>query len=153
MSDNDIAEILSHFDAPMLMRIAFCNVSTAEVTEIMNKLGKVEINIGDGLTLLHQASQFDRPDLVDLLLSRDHPLEVKNDHIETFPFLRPYDCATVSNKSRRNTLGSSMLEGKYRVRTEINKVNHLALVMYSLILTKKKRRCGLSNEPEVLSVA
>lgn len=76
MSDNDISELLRYFDASMLMRIAFCSVSCEEVTEIIEKLGKVEIDIGDGLTLLHQAAQFDRGDLVDLLLGRNHPVEV-----------------------------------------------------------------------------
>lgn len=39
--------------------------------------------VGDGLTLLHQAAQFDRTDLIDFLCEEGHDTEVKTLHGET----------------------------------------------------------------------
>ena len=76
MSDNDIDALLEAFDPIMLMKTALCSITTDELEDIINKMGKTVINIGEGLTLLHQAAQFGRPDLLEILLEKGHPLEV-----------------------------------------------------------------------------
>jgi hypothetical protein len=76
MEDGDFSALMEHFEPAMLMKIVFCQLSVEEVNAIVDKVGKVVIDIGDGLTLLHQAAQFDRPDLIHCLVERGHPVEV-----------------------------------------------------------------------------
>ena len=81
---NDISAILEAYDDPMfLMRISLCQIHLEEVQEMVRRIGKVEIDIGDGLTLLHQAASFNREDLVEYLCSAGHSTEVKTIHGET----------------------------------------------------------------------
>ena len=78
--DNDISALLTAFDPLFLVRISMCQLSVEDMREIARKLGKVEINIGDGLTLLHQAASHNRPDLVEYLCDQGHSTEVKTIH-------------------------------------------------------------------------
>lgn len=80
---NDIPLLLEKYDAFYLMRIAMCQISLNDVKDIIKKLNKIEINIGDGLTLLHQAASFNRPDLIEYLCNNGHSTEVKTVHGET----------------------------------------------------------------------
>jgi ankyrin repeat protein len=82
---NDINAIMAAYpDDPLfLMRIALCRIDLEETQELVRRLGKVEIDIGDGLTLLHQAASFNRDDLVEYLCDAGHSTEVKTIHGET----------------------------------------------------------------------
>lgn len=81
--NDDISALIEAFDPLMVMRVALCQLSIQDVQNIIQRVGKVEINIGDGLTLLHQAASHDRDDLVELLCSLGHSTEVKTIHGET----------------------------------------------------------------------
>jgi hypothetical protein len=81
---NDISDLflkckdLSEKDPTFFMRIGICRLTLDEVKEIVKKMGKAVIDIGDGLTLLHLASQFGRADIVEYLAGEmNHPLEVR----------------------------------------------------------------------------
>jgi hypothetical protein len=82
---NDINAIMEAYlgDPLFLMRIAMCRITLEETQELVRRLGKVEIDIGDGLTLLHQAASFNRDDLVEYLCGAGHSTEVKTIHGET----------------------------------------------------------------------
>eukprot|EP00469_Lotharella_globosa_P013041 CAMPEP_0167789128 /NCGR_PEP_ID=MMETSP0111_2-20121227/10492_1 /TAXON_ID=91324 /ORGANISM="Lotharella globosa, Strain CCCM811" /LENGTH=328 /DNA_ID=CAMNT_0007681219 /DNA_START=114 /DNA_END=1100 /DNA_ORIENTATION=+ len=66
-----------------LMDIAICRLSVGDVKNIIGKLNKVVVNVGGGLTLLHQAAQADRPDIIELLHAQGHPTESRTCHGET----------------------------------------------------------------------
>jgi hypothetical protein len=80
---NDINALMAAFDPLMLMKVAMFNITLEDVQEIVRRLGKVEIDIGDGLTLLHQAGSHNRDDLVEFLCDAGHSTEVKTVHGET----------------------------------------------------------------------
>jgi hypothetical protein len=80
---NDIDALIAAFDPILMIKVAMCNVTLEEIQEIVRRLGKVEINIGDGLTLLHQAGSHNRDDLVEYLCEAGHSTEVKTIHGET----------------------------------------------------------------------
>ncbi len=82
-NNNDISALFTAFDPLFVFKISMCNISVEDVQEIVRRLGKVEVDIGDGLTLLHQAAAFNRPDLVKFLCDQGHSTEVKTIHGET----------------------------------------------------------------------
>ena len=64
-------------DFSMIMKISLGRFSVEEAKQIVELMGKVVINIGDGLTLLHVAAQNDRCDLIEYFCGElHHPLEV-----------------------------------------------------------------------------
>jgi len=64
-------------DPMFFLKLSVCQVSLEEVKAIVQKMGRSHIDVGDGLTLLHLASQFGRSDLVEYLAGEcKHPLEV-----------------------------------------------------------------------------
>jgi len=76
MSGDDINAILARYDFTFVMKLVNGTQSLQETETIVKQLGKVLINIGDGLTLLHQAASHNRADLVKYFISQGHPLEV-----------------------------------------------------------------------------
>jgi hypothetical protein len=73
---NDIQLLMDAYDPLMLMKVAMGRITVDEAKDIVQKLGKTLINIGDGLTLLHQAASFNHCELLEWLLSIGHPTEV-----------------------------------------------------------------------------
>lgn len=74
---NDIAAVLSH-PGDLVMKILMGRQSVEETQSLIDHVGKVEINIGDGLTLLHQAASTNRADLINFLCSKGHSTEVQS---------------------------------------------------------------------------
>ena len=61
----------------VVLRLGFGNVTVNEVRNIIDKMGKVVIDIGDGLTLLHVAAQYNHCEMIQYLCEeKNHPLEV-----------------------------------------------------------------------------
>lgn len=81
--ENDISLLFDKLELGYVLKISLCHLTLEETEEIVRKCNKVEINIGDGLTLLHQAASHDRPDLVNFLCEQGHSTEVKTKHGET----------------------------------------------------------------------
>ena len=73
--ENDISAILG-LDPILLMKLAQGSQSIEETEKVIDHIGRLEINIGDGLTLLHQAASNNRVELVEFLCSKGHPTEV-----------------------------------------------------------------------------
>ncbi len=78
MAENDIAALMEAVGDDFLLftKITVGRQSVEETQMLIDKLGKVEIQIGDGLTLLHQAASHNDVDVVEFLCSKGHPLEV-----------------------------------------------------------------------------
>jgi len=86
-----------------VMKIAFFRLSADELNDIIDKVGKTVIDIGDGLTLLHQAAQFDRPDLLEILLEKGHDIEVSGHKLNRLTtFCHNKNGVAGSYKKRRN---------------------------------------------------
>lgn len=83
-ASNDIAELiqkckdrLNVIDGMWLLKLGLGQVSLDIIKGIVEIMGKVVIDIGDGLTLLHLAAQFGRCDWIEYLAGEaHHPLEV-----------------------------------------------------------------------------
>jgi ankyrin repeat protein len=88
---NDITELLEKCGSKLntsepgwMLRLSFGAVSIETIKTMVEAMGKVVINIGDGLTLLHLAGQCNRPDWMHYLVGeKQHPLEVRTIHGET----------------------------------------------------------------------
>eukprot|EP01033_Poteriospumella_lacustris_P012254 gene12254-8765_t len=87
---NDLDELFSKCDDlkaqdPMfLIKLTLFRVSVEDIAKVVDRMGRAVINIGDGLTLLHQAAQFNRPEIIVYLVKeKQHPVEVKTRHGET----------------------------------------------------------------------
>ena len=78
MADTSDVEAVISFGSGsgLTMKILMGSQSVEETQLLMDHLGKVEIDIGDGLTLLHQAASNNRADLVKYLCSKGHSTEV-----------------------------------------------------------------------------
>eukprot|EP01039_Chlorochromonas_danica_P003246 gene3246-3556_t len=82
---NDIEELmdkctdpLSEIDGMWLLKLGLGQVSLEIIKGIIEIMGRVVIDIGDGLTLLHLAAQFGRCEWIEYLAGEaQHPLEVK----------------------------------------------------------------------------
>lgn len=72
---NDIAAVLS-CPGDLVMKVLMGRLSILETQLLINHVGKVEINIGEGLTLLHQAASTNRADLIHFLCAKGHSTEV-----------------------------------------------------------------------------
>lgn len=77
---NDIEELLQKLgenNLPIVMKISMGLISLEELKTIIELMNRPVVNIGDGLTLLHIAAQYNRCDLIDYLCGElHHPLEV-----------------------------------------------------------------------------
>lgn len=87
---NDLDELCSKCadlkdqDPMFLLKLSLFRVSVEDIVKVVDRMGRAAIDIGDGLTLLHQAAQFNRPDIITYLVKeKHHPLEVKTRHGET----------------------------------------------------------------------
>jgi hypothetical protein len=91
MSSGDLDELLNKckpvidpIDPIWLMRLSVGAVPVEVIELIVACMGRVAIDIGDGLTLLHIAGQCNRPDWVEYLVGeKQHPVEAKTVHGET----------------------------------------------------------------------
>lgn len=72
-------------DPGFIFRLSFFNKTSVEdVKKVVERLGKAVVDIGDGLTLLHQAAQFNRVDIAHYLVREvGHPVEVRTINGET----------------------------------------------------------------------
>ena len=60
-----------------LFNLSFARTDLSDIKLIVEAMGRSKINIGDGLTLLHQAAQFGRVDWIEYLVGEmHHDLEV-----------------------------------------------------------------------------
>lgn len=75
--DNDLSAIAT-LDPLLLVKLDRGSQTIAEMQRVVDHTGKVEINIGNGLTLLHVAAANNRVDLVEFLCSRGHSTEVRH---------------------------------------------------------------------------
>ncbi|KAI8808789.1 ankyrin repeat-containing domain protein [Cladochytrium replicatum] len=82
-----MADMITLIRDPSTMHIALnitIGVQSVEDTRfVVDKLGKVVVYVGDNLTLLHQAAQYNRDDIVEFLLSRGHPIDPRTSRGET----------------------------------------------------------------------
>ena len=78
---NDVAKIPSHLLSP----IAFGRFSVDEAREVVEAVGKVAVDIGDGLTLLHMAAQHELVEVAEFLIERGHPLDCQTDGVAETP--------------------------------------------------------------------
>jgi ankyrin repeat protein len=81
---NDLDELfikctdLSAADPAFFLKMSMGRLSLNDVKEMVSRMGKAVIQIGDGLTLLHLAAQNGCLDIVEYLVEdMKHPLEVK----------------------------------------------------------------------------
>ncbi len=90
--ENDISLLIEKCSATLeamgernwLLMLSFGRVSLNAIKAIVECMGRVVIDIGDRLTLLHLAGQCNRPDWVHFLAGEmHHPTEVKTIHGET----------------------------------------------------------------------
>lgn len=71
---NDLDELFSKCadlkaqDPMFLIKLSLFRVSVEDIVKVVDRMGRAVINIGDGLTLLHQAAQFNRPDIIVYLV-------------------------------------------------------------------------------------
>lgn len=93
---NDIDEILDkcadlkETDPGWIFKLSLGQLDVEQIKIIVEKMGRVTLNIGEGLTLLHLAAQYNRYDWIIYLCNElNHPLEVKTRVGET-----PLDQAT-----------------------------------------------------------
>jgi len=84
--DNDLSAIVN-LGPLLLMKLARGSQSIAETQEVVDHTGRVEINIGNGLTLLHVAASNNRVDLVEFLCSRGHSTEVICSSVGAYGFM------------------------------------------------------------------
>lgn len=72
-------------DPGFILKLSFLHTTTVEdIQKVVERMGKCVIDIGDGLTLLHQAAQFNRVDIAHYLIKEaGHPVEVKTINGET----------------------------------------------------------------------
>eukprot|EP01039_Chlorochromonas_danica_P010272 gene10272-11368_t len=97
-------ERLNVIDDMWVLKLAMGQVSLDVVKAVVEIMGKVVINVGDGLTLLHLGAQFGRCDWIEYLAGEaHHPLELKTMTGET-----PLDQA-----SWKGYINASMLLIKY----------------------------------------
>jgi ankyrin repeat protein len=90
-NENDIEEmftkckpVIDPIDPMWLLKLSMGRTTLEVVKKVVECMGRAEINIGDGLTLLHIAGQFNRPDMVTYLAGeKAHPTEVRTIHGET----------------------------------------------------------------------
>lgn len=83
MAENDIQELMQkcaeidHIDPMWMLKLAFGRVSLEIIKTIVAKMNRVKLDIGDGLTLLHIAAQFNHVEWISYLVGeKNHPLEV-----------------------------------------------------------------------------
>jgi hypothetical protein len=84
MASDDIQEVfdkckdLEDNDPGFIIKLSMGRCSVDDVKAIIDRMGKVVINIGDGLTLLHVFSLYGNYDVVHYLAGdKHHPLEVR----------------------------------------------------------------------------
>lgn len=72
-------------DPGFILKLSFLHTTTVEdIQKVVERMGKGVIDIGDGLTLLHQAAQFNRVDIAHYLIKEaGHPVEAKTINGET----------------------------------------------------------------------
>lgn len=68
-----------------IFKLSFFHTTTVDdIKQVVQRMGKAVIDIGDGLTLLHQAAQFNRVDIAHYLVKEGgHPVEVRTVNGET----------------------------------------------------------------------
>lgn len=83
MDDNDLDELfdkcndLQERDPAFFLKLSIGRLTVDDIKNIIERMGKVLVNIGDGLTLLHIGAQFGNCDIVHYLaVEENHPLEV-----------------------------------------------------------------------------
>lgn len=75
-AENDIEAILAAPINHIAIKVGMGRQSVLETGALIAHIGKVVMDIGEGLTLLHLAAQFNRVDLIEYLCDMGHPLEV-----------------------------------------------------------------------------
>ncbi len=82
---NDLSEVFSKWsDSAFIFKLTLGLNTVEELKPFVDTMGRVLINLGDGLTLLHIAAQYGRDDWMDYFIdSCQHPLECQTVHGET----------------------------------------------------------------------
>lgn len=89
-TENDIQDLfekcadLIASDPAFIFKLSLGRTNLNDTKAILSRMGKVVVNIGDGLTLLHLAAQFGNVEIAQYLVEEKcHPLEMRTAHGET----------------------------------------------------------------------
>jgi hypothetical protein len=82
---NDIQLLIKELDFAQCMGIAFGKLNVPLTQKCINLVGRTEVRIGDGLTLLHIAAQHNLADVAKYLLEKGHSTECQTDPVLETP--------------------------------------------------------------------